>query len=130
MDTVFQPGLKIKTTIRDGRIYAPGIGDDTRNIEALLATIRALDDAQIKTKGDLVFVFTTDEETGLTGAKAFRQRKQRQGQLLRRARWRLRRIHLRGHRHQLVPPSLHRAGRSHTLAHAAIFGDAAAGPRH
>jgi tripeptide aminopeptidase len=71
MDTVFQPGLKIKATVRDGRIYAPGIGDDTRNIEALLATIRALDSAKIKTEGDLVFVFTTDEETGLTGAKQF-----------------------------------------------------------
>jgi tripeptide aminopeptidase len=71
MDTVFQPGLKIKTSIRDGRIYAPGVGDDTRNVEALLATIRALDSAQVNTKGDLVFVFTTDEETGLTGAKSF-----------------------------------------------------------
>ena len=71
MDTVFQPGLKIKATARDGRVYAPGIGDDTRNIEALLATIRALDAAKIKTEGDLVFVFTTDEETGLTGAKQF-----------------------------------------------------------
>src|SRR5215213_8870204 len=46
MDTVFQPGLKIKATVRDGRVYAPGIGDDTRNIEALLATIRALDAAK------------------------------------------------------------------------------------
>src|SRR6185369_14049358 len=45
MDTVFQPGLKIKATVRDGRVYAPGIGDDTRNIEALLATLRALDAA-------------------------------------------------------------------------------------
>ena len=71
MDTVFQPGLKIKATIKDGRVHAPGIGDDTRNIEALLATIRALDDAKIKTKGDLVFVFTTEEETGLTGAEQF-----------------------------------------------------------
>src|SRR6185369_5556313 len=26
MDTVFQPGLKIKATVRDGRVYAPGIG--------------------------------------------------------------------------------------------------------
>src|SRR5215213_3335109 len=51
LDTVFQPGLKIKATVRDGRVYAPGIGDDTRNIEALLATIRALDAAKIKTKG-------------------------------------------------------------------------------
>lgn len=71
LDTVFQPGLKIKTTIKDGRIYGPGVGDDTRNIEALLATMRALDSANIQTKGDLVFVFTTDEETGLTGAKLF-----------------------------------------------------------
>jgi acetylornithine deacetylase/succinyl-diaminopimelate desuccinylase-like protein len=71
MDTVFQPGLKIKATVRDGRVYAPGIGDDTRNIEALLATIRALDAAKIKTKGDLVFVFTTDEEAGMSGAKQY-----------------------------------------------------------
>ena len=71
MDTVFQPGLKIKATVRDGRVYAPGVGDDTRNIEALLATIRALDAAKIKTKGDIVFLFTTDEEAGMTGAKHF-----------------------------------------------------------
>jgi len=71
MDTVFQPGLKIKATVRGGRVYAPGIGDDTRNIEALLATIRALDSANIRTKGDLVFLFTTDEEAGMTGAKQF-----------------------------------------------------------
>ncbi|HEY9503271.1 MAG TPA: M20/M25/M40 family metallo-hydrolase, partial [Pyrinomonadaceae bacterium] len=71
MDTVFQPGLKIKATVRDGRVYAPGIGDDTRNIEALLATIRALESANIRTKGDLVFLFTTDEEAGMTGAKQY-----------------------------------------------------------
>lgn len=71
MDTVFQPGLKIKATVKDGRVYAPGVGDDTRNIEALLATIRALDAADVKTKGDLIFVFTTDEEGGLTGAEHY-----------------------------------------------------------
>jgi tripeptide aminopeptidase len=71
LDTVFQPGLQIKATVRDGRIYAPGIGDDTRNIEALLATIRALNDAKIKTKGDLVFVFTVQEETTMNGAEAY-----------------------------------------------------------
>ena len=71
MDTVFQPGLKIKATVREGRVYAPGVGDDTRNIEALLATIRALDAANIKTKGDLVFLFTTDEEAGMTGARQY-----------------------------------------------------------
>jgi acetylornithine deacetylase/succinyl-diaminopimelate desuccinylase-like protein len=71
LDTVFQPGLKIKATVRDGRVYAPGVGDDTRNIEALLATIRALDAAGIKTKGDLIFVFTVEEETSLRGAEEF-----------------------------------------------------------
>ncbi|HVS21543.1 MAG TPA: M20/M25/M40 family metallo-hydrolase [Pyrinomonadaceae bacterium] len=71
MDTVFQPGLQIKATIRDGKIYAPGIGDDTRNVEALLATIRALNEAKIKTKGDLVFVFTVEEETTFKGVKNY-----------------------------------------------------------
>ena len=33
--------------------------------------IRALDAAKIKTKGDLVFLFTTDEEAGMTGAKQY-----------------------------------------------------------
>jgi acetylornithine deacetylase/succinyl-diaminopimelate desuccinylase-like protein len=71
LDTVFQPGLQIKATIRDGKVYAPGIGDDTRNIEALLATIRALNEAKITTKGDLVFVFTVQEETTMNGARAY-----------------------------------------------------------
>ena len=71
LDTVFQPGLKIKATVREGRVHAPGVGDDTRNIEALLATIRALDAAAIKTKGDLIFVFTVEEETSLRGAEEF-----------------------------------------------------------
>jgi tripeptide aminopeptidase len=71
MDTVFQPGLQIKATIRDGKIYAPGIGDDTRNVEALLATIRALNEAKIKTKGDLVFVFTVEEETTFKGVNNY-----------------------------------------------------------
>lgn len=71
LDTVFQPGLKIKATVRDGRVYAPGVGDDTRNIEALLATLRALDAAGLKTKGDLIFVFTVEEESSLRGAEEF-----------------------------------------------------------
>src|SRR5256714_2070443 len=71
MDTVFQPGLKIKVEVRDGKAYAPGIGDDTRNVEALLATIRALDEAKIKTKGDLIFVFTVEEETTFKGVNNY-----------------------------------------------------------
>jgi acetylornithine deacetylase/succinyl-diaminopimelate desuccinylase-like protein len=71
MDTVFQEGLKIKVEQRGGRLYAPGIGDDTRNVEAMLAMIRALDAANIKTKGDLVFLFTVEEETTFKGVNQF-----------------------------------------------------------
>ena len=71
LDTVFQPGLQIKATVRGGKVYAPGVGDDTRNIEALLATIRALNEAKIKTKGDLVFVFTVEEETTFKGVETY-----------------------------------------------------------
>ena len=71
LDTVFQDGLKIKAEMRDGRIYAPGVGDDTRNVEAMLAMIRALDAAALKTKGDLVFVFTVEEETTFRGVEEY-----------------------------------------------------------
>ena len=71
LDTVFQPGLKIKATVRGGRIYAPGVGDDTRNIEAMLAMIRALDAAKVRTRGDLIFLFTVEEESSMRGAEEF-----------------------------------------------------------
>lgn len=71
MDTVFQEGLKIKAEVRGGSVYAPGVGDDTRNVEAMLATVRALDAAGVKTKGDLVFLFTVEEETNFRGVEEF-----------------------------------------------------------
>ncbi len=71
LDTVFQDGLKIKAELRDGKIFAPGIGDNTRNVEALLASIRALGEANIKTNADLIFVFTVEEETNMIGVKRF-----------------------------------------------------------
>jgi tripeptide aminopeptidase len=71
LDTVFQPGLKIKTEQKDGKLYAPGVGDNTRNIEGMLAILRALNNANIKTKADLIFLFTVEEESSLGGAKAF-----------------------------------------------------------
>ncbi|HVF92475.1 MAG TPA: M20/M25/M40 family metallo-hydrolase, partial [Blastocatellia bacterium] len=61
LDTVFQEDLKIKAEVRDGKVFAPGIGDDTRNVEAILASIRALNQANIRTRSDLIFVFTVEE---------------------------------------------------------------------
>ncbi len=71
MDTVFQEGLKIKAEVRGGKIYAPGVGDDTRNVEAMLAAARALDAANLKTKGDIIFLFTVEEETSFRGVEEF-----------------------------------------------------------
>jgi acetylornithine deacetylase/succinyl-diaminopimelate desuccinylase-like protein len=71
MDTVFQEGLKIKAEVREGRVYAPGVGDDTRNVEAMLAAVRALDAAGLKTKGDIIFLFTVEEETSFRGVEEF-----------------------------------------------------------
>lgn len=71
LDTVFPEGTVIKAEVRDGKIYAPGVGDDTRNIVAMLATLRALDAAKIKTEHDIIFVFTVEEETNFRGVNQF-----------------------------------------------------------
>jgi acetylornithine deacetylase/succinyl-diaminopimelate desuccinylase-like protein len=69
LDTVFPANTNVKVK-RDGdTLRAPGIGDDTGNVVAMLEAFRALNRAGIKTKGDLIFVATTQEEVGLKGAK-------------------------------------------------------------
>ena len=69
MDTVFPASTPIKVK-REGKLLkAPGIGDDTGNLAAMLELFRQLDRAQIRTKGDLVFLATTQEETRLQGAR-------------------------------------------------------------
>jgi tripeptide aminopeptidase len=69
MDTVFPEGTDL-TVKREGNILrAPGIGDDTSNLTAVLEMFRALDRGGVKTKGDLVFLASVQEEIGLLGAK-------------------------------------------------------------
>ncbi|HIU42766.1 MAG TPA: M20/M25/M40 family metallo-hydrolase [Candidatus Ventrousia excrementavium] len=75
LDTVFPFGSVKGVEQRDGFIYAPGIGDDTRALAMLLSLARAMNEAGIETAGDVVFVGTTREEgTGsLGGMKDFLQ---------------------------------------------------------
>lgn len=62
LDTVFPEGTDC-TVRRDGtRLFAPGVGDDTRGLAVLLAFIRALDGAGITTEQDLLFVGDVGEE--------------------------------------------------------------------
>jgi acetylornithine deacetylase/succinyl-diaminopimelate desuccinylase-like protein len=62
LDTVFPEGTNVKVK-RDGtRLYAPGVGDDTRSLAVLLALVRALDAAGLQTKSDILFVGDVGEE--------------------------------------------------------------------
>ncbi len=62
LDTVFPEELEIKVKREGNRIYAPGIADDTRGVALLLHTARALERADVATRGDIIFVGTVGEE--------------------------------------------------------------------
>ncbi len=62
LDTVFPAGTDVKVKERDGRLYAPGISDDTRGLAVLLSWLRVLNDQNIQTVGDLLFVGNVGEE--------------------------------------------------------------------
>ena len=62
LDTVFPEGTDVTIRMRGDTLYAPGVGDDTRGITALLAILRAMNAADIKTETDILFVGTVGEE--------------------------------------------------------------------
>ena len=51
LDTVFPEGVDTTVELRNGRYYAPGIGDDTRGLAALLSVIDALNQSGLETVG-------------------------------------------------------------------------------
>jgi len=71
LDTVFTLSTNVTTRVENGIIYGPGVGDDTRNVEALLAMIRAMNAANVVTRGDVTFLFTVEEETTFKGIEQF-----------------------------------------------------------
>jgi acetylornithine deacetylase/succinyl-diaminopimelate desuccinylase-like protein len=62
LDTVFPEGTNVKVKRDGSRLYAPGVGDDTRSLAVLLAIVRALDAAGLQTKADILFVGDVGEE--------------------------------------------------------------------
>jgi len=62
LDTVFPEGTDVKVRREGTKLMAPGIGDDTRSLATLLAYVRAMDAAGIKTKSDILFVGNVGEE--------------------------------------------------------------------
>jgi tripeptide aminopeptidase len=72
LDTVFPEGTDVTVKEKDGVILAPGIGDDSRGLVALLSLIKSINANEIATVGDIMFVGTVGEEElgNLRGVKA------------------------------------------------------------
>lgn len=72
LDTVFPEGVDTSVELRGGRYYAPGIGDDTRGLAAMLSIIETLESSGIQTHGDIMFAANVGEEGrgDLRGIKA------------------------------------------------------------
>jgi acetylornithine deacetylase/succinyl-diaminopimelate desuccinylase-like protein len=62
LDTVFPEGVDVTVRREGTRLMAPGVGDDTRSLAVLLAYVRALDAAGIRTRSDILFVGNVGEE--------------------------------------------------------------------
>src|SRR5277367_3268433 len=68
-DTVFPEGTDLTVKREGDTLRAPGVGDDTSNLMATLEMFRALNRGGVRTKGDLIFLASSQEEVGLLGAK-------------------------------------------------------------
>jgi tripeptide aminopeptidase len=67
MDTVHPMDTDLHVTRADGRLHAPGIFDNSASVANMLQAARALDAAKVRTRGDVYFVATVQEELGLEG---------------------------------------------------------------
>jgi acetylornithine deacetylase/succinyl-diaminopimelate desuccinylase-like protein len=62
LDTVFPAGTDVRVRREGTRLMAPGVGDDTRSLAVLLAWLRAMDAAGVRTRADLVILGDVGEE--------------------------------------------------------------------
>lgn len=62
LDTVFPIETDVKVRREGTKLYAPGIGDDSRSLAVLLAYVRAMKAAGVKTDRDILFVGNVGEE--------------------------------------------------------------------
>ncbi|WP_201451877.1 M20/M25/M40 family metallo-hydrolase [Rhodovarius lipocyclicus] len=62
LDTVFPAGTDVKVRREGTKLFAPGVGDDTRSLAVNLAFLRAMDAAGIRTRADILFVGDVGEE--------------------------------------------------------------------
>ena len=62
LDTVFPAGTNVKVRQEGTKYYAPGISDDARGLAVVLEVLRTLQNSNIRTEGDLLFIGSVGEE--------------------------------------------------------------------
>jgi tripeptide aminopeptidase len=62
LDTVFPEETPLKVRREGSKLYAPGIGDDTRSLAVILAYARAMKDNNVRPRTDILFVGNVGEE--------------------------------------------------------------------
>ncbi len=62
LDTVFPAETDVTVRFDDEKMYAPGIGDNTRGLVTVLGVLRALQYAGIETEADILFIGNVGEE--------------------------------------------------------------------
>lgn len=70
-DTVFPMDTPIKVRREGDTLYAPGVGDNSASCANMLQAIRAIQSANLKFKGDILFITTVQEEIGLKGMRYY-----------------------------------------------------------
>jgi len=72
LDTVFPEGTDVTVKHKGDTLMAPGIGDDTRGLAVLLAVMKSMKQASVKTDADIYFVGAVGEE-GLGDLRGVKQ---------------------------------------------------------
>lgn len=62
LDTVFPAETDVTVRFDDEKMYAPGIGDNTRGLVTVLGVLRAMEAANIETEADVLFIGNVGEE--------------------------------------------------------------------
>ncbi len=62
LDTVFPEGTNVTVKREGTKLLAPGVGDDTRGLALILATVRAMNAARFRTASHILFVGGVGEE--------------------------------------------------------------------
>ncbi|MDX1645628.1 MAG: M20/M25/M40 family metallo-hydrolase, partial [Longimicrobiales bacterium] len=62
LDTVFPEGTDVTVRQVGDTLFAPGVGDDSRGLVVVLSVLRALEEAEVETEDDLLFIGVVGEE--------------------------------------------------------------------